>query len=75
MYSVKELCALYHVSEETLVKYLRQVGVFSNNDRRGKGHKPKIGHMQLQPFFRVYGDRTGYHSSTVMAGQMNLFAQ
>jgi hypothetical protein len=67
MYTMKELCVLYNVGYEGLRNALIATGVFSKDQRKGKGNKPRLAHCELIPFFRKYGDRTGYQGSVIAA--------
>lgn len=74
MFSLKELQELYNISYNTLRKYLADAGVLAKD---AKVHR-MLGYMELEPFFKIYGDRTGKlptYFAPQPGAQLTLFAK
>lgn len=68
MFTVKQLASMYSVSAQTMTRSLQRCGV----GRYGKGKKPLLGYVELLPFFRKYGDRTGSKNTLVEPRMIQL---
>jgi hypothetical protein len=76
VYTIKQLSGLYEVHPATLRRHLDMCGV-DLSAHKGRGNKPRLAYMDLLPFFRKYGDRTGQAKSyvTYVTSQLFLFAK